>query len=423
MVNQDFSIFASDPALTSLCGLSVAKLRSVLGNCIPDEMLDAPLKSYRVANLRYSPRQKLVVGLTSKTGKKPIALRIFPRKSLQNRLAKARRTHPASTFLLDELNAVAWVFPGERKLNLDPLADQSRLSEILYSQRGYRLASLELMHFVPEHTYTARVHGERDDGSAVCEYLKIYYNNDGAITANVMQQLAAQTHNSNIRIPDDVTYFSDQRMLVQSALLRDESHALSNTAAAGALACFHSLSASGAREYIGNTDVNHDATLALIAETFPSYSNEVHQASAATRIALRATSRTEDVLLHGDAHLGNLFPMPDGRVGVIDLDGVRLGPPEEDLASYFAFKLWLKLRDRQDVDALLKQFPVFLQAYNLDARIPVSIRRAYQVLAQKMITERIRRGITRGKIADASELLGFTRIAFACLEAGERCHD
>lgn len=427
MTKLGFTVFSHDPVLRSLGEISIAKLHSELGRCIPEAMLDAPLKSYQVTNLRYSPRQKLIIGLTSTAGAKPIALRVFPRGLLRSRLEKARLTHPTSTFLLNDISAVAWVFPGERKLNLNPLADQNRLSELLHSRRGYRLTGLRLMHFVPEHAYTARVNGIRDDGSSICEYLKIYYNDNGAVTASVMRQLAAQAHGSNIRIPDDVSYFPEHRMLVQSALPRDEAHALSNTTVASALACFHGLSASAAHHDTDrnnmNRDANHDATVALIAATFPSCSADIQCVSAGIRDALRAGASTEDVLLHGDAHLGNLFPMPDGRVGIIDLDQVHLGEPEEDLASFFAFKLWMALRERQDVNALLKQFPEFLDAYNLEARIPVSIKRAYRVLAHKIVTERIRRGIRRGKIADASELIRLAQIAVGCLDDAERSND
>ena len=422
MVNDDFSIFSRDPVLTSLRDLTVANLCAELGQCVPGTVLDAPPHRYRITNMRYSPAQKLVIGLNTSDGASPIAIRIFPRKSLRNRLTKARRVHPDHTFLLDGASAVAWVFPAERKLKLDLLADRSRLAAILQAHRGFRLTKLELVHFVPEHTFTACAYGRRNDGSDVCEYLKIYYNDDGANTSKMMQQLVAQLDGTSISIPDDVSYLPHERLLIQSSLVRDATARLSDATVAGALAQLHGLQASAPP--IGGDDsaTHYESILKLVANTFPSLLTSMCRIAGDVRKALQKTPATGAVLLHGDAHLGNLFPLVNGRIGVIDLDRMCWGPPEEDLASYFAFKLWLQLRRRQSADALLQQFPHFLRTYNREAPSPVSTQRAYIVLAHKMITERIRRGIVRGKLSSASELVEFARLACRCLQAAGQDH-
>lgn len=416
MVNSDFNIFAADPALTSLRDMSVATLHDALDEAIPPGLLDAPIASYTLSNLRYTPRQKLVMGLTSSQSIRPIALRVFPRAVLKNRLSKARCTHPHHSFSLRGLSTLAWVFPGERKLKLDILADFDRLSQVVDHYRKFRLENIELMHFVPEHTYTARISGVRPDGSTVEEYLKVFYDLGGAHTANIMKQLHYQLRNSDMLIPDSVSYVPEERVLLQSALQRDFETQLTDEQAATALARFHALSVVGMRENDDDYAASQRITQALVEAVFPGEAHGVSQVLALIREALAETPTGPRVLLHGDAHLGNLFPLQCGRVGVIDLDGMCWGAPEDDLASFFGFRLWLELRDGGTADDVLARFPDFIDAYNRQANHPVALTRAFAVLAQKLLTERIRRGITRGKIASGSELTGFLYAAICCLD-------
>ena len=423
MVNDDLSMLCADTALTSIKNLSIESIHSEIKRCVPHELLDAPITSYRISNLRYSPRKKMVVGLTSSISKRPISLRIFPRDAMQNRLTKARLGHPDHTFLFEGLNAIAWVFPGERKLNLDLVANPSRLAELLRQHRGYEMFDMELMHFVPEHTYTARVIGKRDDQTMVREYIKIYYNDQGATTSRIMKSLAKAMPDSRIRIPDDVSYIPEHRLLIQSEIQQVPNQALSNSAAASALAAFHQLSTEDAPARLDSAQFEHDSVLAIVDKVLPGLMSETRDVSEAVLAAIKETPHSRPVLLHGDAHLGNLFPIADGLTGVIDLDRVAWGRAEHDLASFLAFKVWLHLRDRLDPDLVLCELPRFVATYNTSAKHALSVRSVFLTLAHKMISERLRRGITRGKVSDAREILSFISIARRCLEAAGHCHD
>jgi len=423
MVNDDLSIFSADPVLTSLRNLSMENLWSAIERCVPQKLLDTPIPSYRMSNLRYSPRKKMIVGLTSNTSQKPISLRIFPRGSVHDRLAKAQRSHPDHTFLLDDLNAIAWVFPGERKLDLSLIDNTARLATILKAHRGYELSDVKLMHFVPEHTYTARVFGRRRDGSVVCEYIKIYYDDQGATTARIMNSLAPKLTGSAIRIPDDISYIPEHRLLVQSEIRRAPKQSLSHREAAVALAAFHELTAEDAPVRTDNPQAEHQNVLEIVDKVFPGLINEIREVSESIVEALELAPHPESVLVHGDAHLGNLFPIAGRLTGVIDLDRVAFGRADDDLASFLAFKAWLRLRDRLDPDLVLWELPQFVATYNNCAKRPVRVKGVYQRLAHKMIVERVRRGITRGKVSDASEILGFLRIARLSLEAARRYYD
>lgn len=43
-----------------------------------------------------------------------------------------------------------------------------------------------------------------------------------------------------------------------------------------------------------------------------------------------------EVLLHGDLHVGQFIQEPSGKVWILDLDDLALGPPEADLANFAA---------------------------------------------------------------------------------------
>jgi len=418
MVNDDLSMFSADPVLTSLQDLSIENLRSGILKCVPPQLLDAPVPSYEVSNLRYSPGKKMVVGLTSDIGQKPISLRIFPRNNLEDRLAKAQRVHPDHSFLMDSMNAIAWVFPAERKINLDLVGDHARLAQLLRQHRNYELCDVELMHFVPEHTYTARVLGMKNDGSLVREYIKIFADDQGEETSRIMVDLAPKLCDARIRIPDDISYLPEHRLLIQSEVLRDSSRTLSYRAAASALATFHGLSVDGAPQRIEDIDSDHATVLELVASVLPEQLPVVRAASIAVRKALaEAPSPTNTVLVHGDAHLGNLFPVAGSDVGVIDLDQVAWGWAEDDLASFFAFTIWLRLRKKQDPQLALRDLPHFVAIYNRYAENPVIAGTVYRRLAHKLVAERIRRGIARGKVSSAAQILDFVRIAEQCLAA------
>jgi len=421
MVNDDLSIFSADPELTALPLLSLPRLHAGLANSVPKNMLDAPISSYQISNLRYSPRKKMVVGMTSPNSEKPISLRIFPARRLHDKLKEAQSSHPRHAFLVKDLDAIAWVYPGERKLNLEIVNQSAQLSNLLRSLRGYHLRHLELMHFVPEHTYTARIHGVTEDGRQVREYLKVYEDDTGAKTALAMERIAEQLTASPITLPNDVTYLANHRMLIQSEVLQNKKNSLSMDTAAFALAKFHSLDFADAEVSASNAEVDHSAALAIVKDVFPQLYPTIESLSALILTASRYLEDAPFVLLHGDAHLGNIFNTVDGRVAFIDLDRVRRGPAEEDLASFLAFKAWLQVRENKDPELVLLQIPQFVHAYNVHALSTVNETSLYIRLADKMLTERIRRGIVRGKLSGISEIAIFEAFARQCIVKAGVC--
>jgi hypothetical protein len=390
-------------------------LRAALAATLPETLLGAPVGAYTLSNLRYSPREKLVLGLVAPGGR-PVSLRLFPAARVDDRFAKAQADDADLTFRLPTLDAVAWIFPAERKLKLQVVADRERVAALVREARGVELTDVELVHYVPEHTYTARLRGRTAGGVAVTEYLKVYYDETGARTSAVSAELGCGASAAGLAIPSDQAYVDTDRVLLQRALDRDPQRRVDDLAAARALAQFHALRASTAPVARDDSRRDLEATAELAAMAFPAYGARVRALCRKVASMCAAIEPGPVVLLHGDPHLGNLFPLRDGRTAFIDLDAVRLGPAERDLASYFAFKLWLGVRRRQAALPLLPAFDALVAAYNEQASRRVEMASAWLRLAVVMLIERVKRGIVRGKLHHADEMLEFLAVADRSLE-------
>lgn len=415
MFSGRFDLFENDPVLCEIGSLTSKNLVESVAKCIPHSLLDNVANTYAVTNVRYKPTQKLVVGMTSIHTSKPIGLRIFPREKLDRRFDAANSQYPNHTFLLPEISAIAWLFPAERKLNFAILEKVSALNELLLAERGCELKCLELAHFVPEHTFTARTVLIDKCNSEIEEYLKIFYDDRGAMTARIMQKISENAASQSFDVPLVTFYSAPHRLLMQSSLQRDFSHKLTFTEAADALAQFHRLSlprdvshpspqASSVEDLLRMVDITAAALLPKTSELLDSLNKVELDVQPAPQ-----------VLLHGDPHLGNIFPLTNGRIGFIDLDGVHRGTADADLASFFAFNLWCALRDGKDALSLLDGFDAFIDKYNNKAETPVPSPNAWIALAKKLIFERVLRGISRGKLRDVSELNAFLELAANCL--------
>ena len=410
-------MYENDKCLPGIGSLTTGALQAALDNDLPPRWLGAPVSSYRVCNIRYKPTQKLVVGMVSDLGGNPVALRVLPRREIPNRLAKARRNHQERTAHLRAIDAVAWVFPAERKLKLEMVADINALDGFLRDRCGFSMSDHELMHFVPEHAYTARVRGLGSTSDATQVYLKAYADNGGATAAQLMARLRAASDGTNIQVPAVIHYEHRDRLLVQEALPRVPGRTLSAQAMAGALAQFHRLPCRG----VGSPDDGLHRQLgdaaALVEFICPRFSPRFAAAAKRVRDCYAAANLAAPVLLHGDAHLGNFFLLENGKVGVIDFDRTAMGPPEFDLASYYAFSLWLAMRQGKSPETLLNRLPTFVGWYNAAAPRRLDAGAVYVVVAATLLTERVARGLRRGKLATIDDVGSFIDMAERCIEA------
>jgi len=416
MHSGNFSLFANDPRVTSLSHLTQEYLTKCLIATVPANLPDSPIDRYQVTNLRYKPGQKMVLGLTAPGSQRPLAVRIYPPGKLSSSLDEAREFHPDHCFAMPELDALVWVFPGERKLNLKPVADEYQLKQTVAKHRGLHMNSCTLVHYVPEHTYTACLSCTDPQGGSVTEYLKLHYNNKGAVTTRIMKYLSEALAETMLEIPPMPYYDPESRLMLQSALSRNESARLSDNQAAKAFARFHQVPIPTSDTMFLEPNAMASTTNSLVEAVFPSWTARIDSLGRNITNSLTKTIGYQ-VLIHGDAHLGNFFPLENGKVGIIDFDAVAIGEPEDDICSYFGFKLWLALRNNQPPTQILDRFPDFIASYNDCALRSVSQSRTYLKLAEKLLNERIRRGIARGKLSGENELASFVEIAEHCLDA------
>ena len=412
---------ASDSSMPMLDSLSLEKIQQSLARFVPAGSLDSNPYDYRLNSMRYSPQSKLVLGLVSHRRQRPVAIRVFPEDVATRRYQKAYVAGQRPVFLLEDVGAVAWIFPGERKLDLRVVEDKDLLHGLLKRDRGFHPKHTELVHYVPEHTYTLQATGIGDERRNVTEFVKVYYDDSGVHVANVASELAMQSV-PGIEVAVDCTYWPDHRMTAQASLARDTSRRVTDAEAAYALAVFHGMSSASARTKKDDAGKKLDETVTLTSRFFPSAAGSLRE--LCDRLGEKCLPYRTDghVLIHGDAHLGNFFPLQNGDIGIIDLDSVQIGRPEKDLAAYFAFSLWLQLRSNSLTEHSLGRLPSFVAVYNRYAKMPVTLCDVYLHLAAALITERIRRGITRGKLGAGNAISEFLRLAWACFIRSEELH-
>ena len=422
MLDLDFSMYACDPQMPGIGQLTETRVLELISECIDHRWLDACVQDYRIGNVRYAPRDKFVLGLTAPNSNRFIGLRIYPPGGLAERLAATRRRGAQSAFSIPSLGAVGWVFPWDKKLNLEFLRESEALDEWLRA-RGYgALQSFRLIRYVPEHSYTALVQTAAADGAAQTLYLKVQPGRAGEHTQAVLQYLAGALQQTSIAVPDNVSYHGQHHALLQAALPRNTQRRASDAEVVAALTALHRL------PWPAGLSVKTLAPQILFAELtrlldaiFPAWTAPIRRLYGA--IANAQTYAAPAVPLHGDVHLGNVFPLVDGRIGIIDFDSFRPGDAAVDLCSYFAFTVWIRLKAGASIASSMDDFETLLELYNSRCNRPIDRAHAYRTLAQVLLLERIRRGLKRAKITGFEDLQTFYELAEHCVvQAEERLH-
>ena len=405
MVTLNPELYQNDLKLPALASLDIKRLRDALAAHLPPKAFDAPVDEYFVENIRYKPGSKMVVGLASNEAKMPLALRIFPRGKSHNRWREAVNKYPGLVYEIAELDAVVWTFPAERKLDLSAIEDKNFLSKLFKNERDTTILTFEPIHYVPEHTFTAKVLGQ-SNGRDTVDFLKIYHNNQGADTERVMRGLTKQTFSQkHIAFPEKITYLKSHRLLIQNSLnvISIKRNFIKQS---DALARLHHHTGRNLRKQTRLDPVTLQKTLSLVSMVFPDQRSQL--AKIFDKLSeFPANLQPAMVFLHGDAHFGNLLQLNDGRTGIIDLDGCCWGPAELDLATYYGFRFWVSRKDKLD----LTEMQSFLEAYNHAAPNTVHIASFAYYLTINLACHRVARGIARGKITTSETLQKLLHLA------------
>ena len=450
-----------DAALPRLAlALDPAHMREELGTRLMRGMASQPTASIevercRVERVRYKPGRSCLVcyaldvrlGGGEETSEQILCGRMYPPNESASRYRKAMQA-PLSTagvgsplMHLPDLDMVVWAFPNERKLaGLQRLTNDAwlrvrTLPALVTQLHGpdWRLehSTHRLVHYVPEHTCTVRadldVRGADGLRRRSVVYGKAYYDGSGARTADAMRQLwqSRAVQSGALGIARPLAYEPRDRVLWQEGL---EGETLEGShpddripervlrRIAGAIAALHG-SPVARLQSLTPADVLADlcARVAVMSYARPRLQERldriVRTLSAAPPFAAAAAT------LHGDLHPKNLFLIGE-RVCLIDLDGIRRGPAEHDLASWIACMLYRACLRREPLGGVQESARDFVKLYELERAAPIDACALAWYTAAALVSERGHRVLSRLKQGRLEILDDLLELALLAAEGG-----
>ncbi len=320
-----------------------------------------------------------------------------------------------------ELGTVFWTFPNDRKIaGLAALgADTGAVSRLL----GRPVARTELAAYAPEKSATAACLGA---GGRVLAYVKVYASADEAAHARrVHRSLPARLDGAEpLRLPAAIAYDAAGPMLAVEALhgrridgLRGDELTGAMRRFGAALAALHALPAPHGLPAFTRLDADRQPFAAgVVARARPDV------AALALRLAADlAAGRPDDagapVPLHGDVHLKNGLLLPDGRIGLIDLDQCGAGPAAADLGSLLAGLRYRALVGG-DPAAAGDLEHALLEGYAERRVLPAPAVLGWHVAAA-LLSERALRAVNRIRPEGLEHLAAVLRAARASLTGAE----
>ena len=388
----------------------------------------------RVERVRYKPGRSCLVSYTlelradgaDESCEQLLCGRMYPPGESGSRYAKALRAPLESVGFgtpvaqLPSLDMIVWAFPNERKLtSLARLTDDAWLRSrtlpgLVTRLRGphWRLehASHAIVHYVPEHTCTVRavLDACRSDGlrrrSVV--YGKAYYDDGGRHVGEAMRQLSQSraVQSGMLGIARPLSYEEGDRILWQEGLegeTLEQRHADDRVPSAalrrvaGAVASLHGSPVTQLPR------LRPAGVLADVRERAQVIAYARPQLRPALDRIVRALSKSQPhagaaATLHGDLHPKNVFLMGD-RVWLIDLDAIRRGPAEHDLASWIACMLYRACLRGEPLAGALAAALEFVDGYESGRGALVDARALDWYTAAALLSERAYRVLSRLK--------------------------
>jgi aminoglycoside phosphotransferase len=255
------------------------------------------------------------------------------------------------------LATVFWAYPHDRRIPALPTLCEGRL-----------------VRYVPERAAVARWH---DVGGSAVGYAKAYGNDTGsqAMRAQIALADILGDDDPHLRVPRVLGWWPDLRLLGSEALpgtpLVDlEPIALEPALArfGAALARLHGIELPTALRYGGRLPVKLREITSAIGRVRP---DQGAPAQELYRELCRFRPFDEGplVTLHCDAQVRNAL-LHDGRVGLIDLDGVALGPAGIDFGRVLAWLGTQRLLGRFDEATVRRLGDAFLGGYGELRAVP-----------------------------------------------------
>jgi Ser/Thr protein kinase RdoA (MazF antagonist) len=240
----------------------------------------------------------------------------------------------------DELDAVFWAFPNDRRIrDLTLLGERRDLGRLL----GRAHADARLVAYVPESCATARC---VDDQGRTLAFAKVYAGHGAERARRLREALpdSVPTTADELRLPRLLATSAARRTLLLEpldGLTPLDPHAgppaRSLRRVGAALAALHGLPVPAAAPRFDRLDSGRLHTAAgvigLLRPELAPTANQLAVELDARRA--RAAPAERAVCLHGDPHLHNALVQREA-IALVDLDDVCAGPPAADLARVLA---------------------------------------------------------------------------------------
>jgi Ser/Thr protein kinase RdoA (MazF antagonist) len=301
-------------------------------------------------------------------------------------------------------DTVWWTFPNDRRLvGLDAVLDPPRLPAGLRDAVGEWSAS-SVVQYAPERSVTLKA---LDPGGRILAFVKCYapHTQDVARLATRYDFLASRLRAADPRLaaPRPLAHSADRGLLLlepmpgRSWLELDRLSAVHAFQCLGrALAVVHATPldgpvATGLRRF-GRLDLPRvTRSGALISQAIP----EVAAAAGTLtdRLAASPPPEQDQVLLHGDAHPGNVLVAGE-RVSLIDIDQAGTGPAAADIGSLLARLAYGEVLGESDRSMATLMASAFFDGYSQIRRLPDDQTLGWYAAAA-LLAERSLRAVNR----------------------------
>jgi tRNA A-37 threonylcarbamoyl transferase component Bud32 len=362
--------------------------------------------------------------------------------------AASQSLPPASTgigdliFHLPELEAVAWIFPADRKLSgLPALTDSAnlkahRLPQIIRQSDGPDWVIIESViepvSYFAERSYTTRAelslhHAQTNALVARTLYAKTYCVGESERAWRGQTELweSDERKSGRLFIPQPLLLQPEIETIWQEGLngtmldaKRDEHDFAEMLERAGeAVAALHRTKVETGLTATSTEMVRRLETVSeLLSQVRPSCRRGLQD--VVSRLSASVPESRAVATLHGDLHLKNLLVV-SGRIALLDLDNLVIGDPLADLGSFAAAIQEAELCRTQSPLAGDEIIERFIRGYRRGSDDDLSVSGLCWWMAAALIAERAWRFVTKLKAERAGtidDLIELARITVAGAE-------
>jgi aminoglycoside phosphotransferase len=336
---------APDPAVRHRDALlDAASLAPQLGAALGAEVDACALE---LAHYRVGSRLSTLYRVRAGGRAQRVSARTFA--SAQRAEEVARQSAPATCDA--GLATVFWAYPHDRRIPALPALRDGRL-----------------VRYVPER---AAIAAWDDAAGRPVGFAKAYGNASGgrAVRAQTALSRALGDDDPHLRVPRVLGWWPDLRLLASEALpgralidldARELEGALARFGAA--LARLHGLRLPVALPYGGRLPVRIRRVVDAVVRVRPDQAPAARELYRALCQSRRPRYEGDLVTLHGDATVSNAL-LAEGRVSLIDLDGVALGPASVDFGRMLAWLATRRVLGRIDAAGHDRLRGAFLSGY------------------------------------------------------------